>query len=213
MSDSIQATALTVDSEGHVGAEFTGHVTATGLDLLEAPTEVPAQTNYVAWKDAAQIMQEGIAGSRSKFSRFLQLLCGPNDIDPAKLTLTSGAPSNVVASAGLEDVATLINSLGQSSFPRRWRSGIPKVEDLRFNFGTFALTYVAFETESNEIEILHGLEKVPSFVGTCQFSEEGARTVDLKVLNRDTESFEVIGQASAAFPSTVAFEYGWFAIG
>lgn len=49
MTDTLQPNVLTVDAQGRIGASFTGHVAAAGVDLIAGITPAPPSDRQVRW--------------------------------------------------------------------------------------------------------------------------------------------------------------------
>lgn len=110
---------LTVSPSGAVGANFTGHVHAQGLDLDEAPTGTPPAQDKIRWL-AGGVSQEEIVGFSNVFGHQLMLVSSPDANNDASLLLTAGLnPASISAtvqhSASFANI-NFIDSTGASDF-------------------------------------------------------------------------------------------------
>lgn len=123
--DTITPTYLTIDAQGHVTANFTGHIKASGVDLPEAAnTLIFSGANAVDWLDqVTQQVREYITGGLQGSLHALFLQSGPGaNGEKASMTLfhtdTGSAAASVTANdgAGHNVTARIIDPLGGSNF-------------------------------------------------------------------------------------------------
>jgi hypothetical protein len=63
MTDNLTPNVLTVAPDGTIGADFTGHVHAQGVDLNEVPITAFAPSSAIDWLDATQVVQSYVQGA------------------------------------------------------------------------------------------------------------------------------------------------------
>lgn len=211
MSDSIQPTDLTVDTHGNIGAVFTGHIVAHGVDLPEAQEKLIGPANFVDWKDAGAVVREEVAGYLTPAGEHvLALRSEPEPGEGQGEVLIYGGKQARVVVGSLGSRRTVLDSLGRSAF-LQMAHGFPASAEC--NFGTFELTYPANSPQSNALGVNHGLGRVPTAVFFGQLGEEGSRLTTLRALERTETTFTAWANATAAFPGAVTFPYCWLAIG
>ncbi|HWW67309.1 MAG TPA: hypothetical protein VNY83_04945 [Solirubrobacterales bacterium] len=173
MSDSMQITVLTVDPEGHVGADFTGLVNAQGLIMPEGG-ETPEFENYVEWVDPQGNAEEALVGYHPPETSALFLLVNRlfkrlrgllglyaygSKGEEAKVELRAGGGSEEITVGTSSSVLTLIDSTERSS----WLKLAGALGDVRINMGLAQLTFVE-STLSNNVRVAHGLGRTPQAI-------------------------------------------------
>lgn len=96
MTDTMVPSYIVLNPDGTIGADFTGHVHATGLDLDEAGGGGPTTAEKVAWLDSGHVERESLYGQFS--------------FGAHRLVASAGGP--------VGPVATVIGSDNLSSFMR-----------------------------------------------------------------------------------------------
>lgn len=99
MADSMVPSYLTVDGQGRVTAEFEGHVSAAGLDLLAGTTISPPDDRKVRWlREADGALVAELAAYETAASRqWSALVKSPGGVagtDPVSLSLGRRADAN-----------------------------------------------------------------------------------------------------------------------
>jgi hypothetical protein len=126
MADSMAANPITVDPvTGAIGADFSGHVHAAGLDLDEAVFPTTPDDSSIRWLDGAGVMRERIIGIGNpnpvdRLSR-IQVVAGDFLGGPVALTLDGHMDGADIRDAvsifgGLIPQTVLINGAEESSF-------------------------------------------------------------------------------------------------
>lgn len=107
-SEQLQPNYLTVDPSGRIGATFSGHVKAQGVDLPQAGGTPLVPVSALDWLDAAGNVQEFIQGSATNT---LELSATPNG--DSALRISSGQLLISLPTVGSVD---LLDDSGASGF-------------------------------------------------------------------------------------------------
>lgn len=124
LTEELSANYLTLAADGTVGANFTGHVHAQGLDLDEATSSTPPMQNQIRWIDAAGTTREQMFGYVGPFGHVLLLAASPDSVTDASLTLSAhgagGTPPSSVGAfcqqSGAAADITILDATGASDF-------------------------------------------------------------------------------------------------
>lgn len=136
MSDSIEPTVLTVGPDGSIGANFTGHIHAAGLDLDLAGNATPPDTDKIRWlrsdgsgpvelagyefAGALTALYNAIAGVGGSSQIGLQAKVPSAGVHGAQLIVQGNDSTDSLAAvyvgAGLFGNKILIDGLGESSY-------------------------------------------------------------------------------------------------
>lgn len=129
-TEALQPSYLTLTPGGLVGANFTGIISALGLNLKEASGSPLAVTNAVVWQDVITgVTREWIQGFRQGNQHALLLTAAPDATDSAQIQLSavqgggSGTASTFVTAddnSGGSTQALVLDSAGNSDF---WQLG------------------------------------------------------------------------------------------
>lgn len=150
-ADSLAPNYLTLDAEGHVSADFSGHISATGVDLPEAGSGNMDQIAAIDWLDASAIARSFIQAYAGgvPFFHGLRLACQPDANDYAYIDARvepNSSSSNIGVSAGASNgkgaVATILDCDGDSSFvfEPTWTNWAPAVSSSGGAIGAYNAT-------------------------------------------------------------------------
>jgi hypothetical protein len=181
MSDSMQPTVLTVDTQGRIGAVFTGTIFALGLSLPVASEINPvSNANRIQWTDSnrkrvAELFAYKQPAGGPELVRIANSpvdLTGVTEIGVDGLVI-AGADSAITA-LSLDPVAhtstfnvrtggesaVVVNSVGASSFLQL----VGAIVKRRAAFGVVNVKYPGGSPNINTKEVAHGLGVVPAVV-------------------------------------------------
>lgn len=166
MADTSAPNIFTVDAQGRIGANFSGHVHAAGVDLdaSEVNSISPAAPNRVSWQRKSD---GALVADVSAYT-------GPDNtgLPPniGQLLLQAQAPAAggrgiVTATAAHSDgtgvEVAVIDSDGGSRFPQLAGSLDPDIAIKRLVARGSGSVHFAASTVSNAYDVLHGLGALP----------------------------------------------------
>jgi hypothetical protein len=185
----MQPTVLTVDAQGRIGAVFTGHVVAQGLDLPETNVAGGEPKSKITWHDLASVIHQYITGYRGGSLHSLDAVVEAAAGVLSRLRLTAEGESQTAelaavrgeSEAGLSVEVVeavpptirlhagkifrkLLDSEGASAFLQLPATVEPSKH--LFWFGVAELTFAA-STISSNIVLEHFLGETPKGVLAC----------------------------------------------
>lgn len=206
--EALSANYLTLGPDGSVGAAFSGHISAAGLDMPEGAFGDPLST--IAWHDSSGATQESIGGGAGGGLHVLQLFAGQSAGVNALLELqTDGTNSSVGAGTNVAGV-TVIDSRERSSFLQ-----LADVQQTALSFGDQTLTWPGGSNNSNAPTISHGLPGVPRVVLATMAATSAGGFTWVNVTDITAATFQVQATTGGTVPApaggTTATCY-WLAI-
>lgn len=197
---------LTVSPTGGVGASFSGHVAASGIDLPEGGAAF-TNVNAVDWLDALGQVQEWIQGGTQiigpALAHVLALIAGQQLAVPAGIIIkadTSGK-AFISAQAGT-DAVQVIGQDGESSFLQ-----LTSLAQEAIASGNSSVTFTASNTSANVV-VPHALGRVPAAISAVT---TGTAAVPLVALASSSTTITFRGEYWT--PITGTFPFSWIAIG
>lgn len=161
-----QPTYLTVDNQGHVSANFSGTVTATGgVALVETDTPPVTPSSAVVWKDAG-VIREFLQGYFNGTAHLIAIEAQPDVNDQAVVNVfatpsggagTAGVGITAFDSSGASQSIDIIQSDGRSDFVQLGALGLHVLAA-----GNFSGTTGGVGNASQAIS--HGLGGTPTAV-------------------------------------------------
>lgn len=204
---------LTITPSGLVGADFTGHVKAQGVDLPEAAGGLGfAAPSAVDWLDATATLQEFIQGIANGGYHILLTQAGPNlGANAAAIQLLSdGASSQIVIADAGSFNREIITSVGASDFLQ-----LLSTQQLQLAFGATSVTFPGGSPFSNSVTITYGIGRTAQAVFLGGSATTGGTLCGFNYFNLTPTTFQVqartLDGSSPALSVTAGFS--WAAIG
>lgn len=217
--DTITPTYLTIDAQGHVSAAFSGHVSAQGVDLPEAPNSSELPSSALDWQDAGGTVRQYLQGFESGATGhdlnvsagdspglgsagvFAQLLLSA-DRGPGPGLPYSALVATVANGGGIAG-PTIIDSADASSFLQ-----LPSPQPLMLATGSGTMPF-AGGSGPVTAAVPHGLPRTPS-LGLATYASASNAGLFIYVQSFDAANVTFRGVATGAVAS---MPFVWAAIG